>query len=128
MNKMKSCSSEEPLLSTINSNTNNHLMTTTIASSNNNDNNLQNNSSEIIMQSKNVHHSFNPNCDIGHLQITRTQQQQQQSSSQKGVGGSVITNINTNATIDNNRTPYGKFLLLLFDRIVELFFSYSRKI
>nr|XP_027203563.1 probable serine/threonine-protein kinase DDB_G0282963 isoform X1 [Dermatophagoides pteronyssinus] len=92
------CSSEEPLLSTINSNTNNHLMTTTIASSNNNDNNLQNNSSEIIMQSKNVHHSFNPNCDIGHLQ--------QQSSSQKGVGGSVITNINTNATIDNNRTPY----------------------
>lgn len=105
MNKMKSCSSEEPLLSTINSNTNNHLMTTTIASSNNNDNNLQNNSSEIIMQSKNVHHSFNPNCDIGHLQ--------QQSSSQKGVGGSVITNINTNATIDNNRTPYGKFFFVI---------------
>nr|XP_046913735.1 uncharacterized protein LOC124494581 isoform X4 [Dermatophagoides farinae] len=117
------CSNEEPLLSTTTSNTNKQLMTTTtIAASNNNNNNPQNSlmASEIIMQSNNVHHSFNHNCDIGHLQITTQQSQQQQQqqpssivsidshynhhqqpSPQKGVGGSV-----TNTIIGNNRTPY----------------------
>nr|XP_046913734.1 uncharacterized protein LOC124494581 isoform X3 [Dermatophagoides farinae] len=121
------CSNEEPLLSTTTSNTNKQLMTTTtIAASNNNNNNPQNSlmASEIIMQSNNVHHSFNHNCDIGHLQITTQQSQQQQQqqpssivsidshynhhqqpSPQKGVGGSV-----TNTIIGNNRTPYDSSL------------------